>query len=64
MAENIKDLTTWFHIVIPARYASQRFPSKVNADLGVSQSCNGFTELSVEKQERNRWTVATDQRSW
>lgn len=60
MAENIKDLhLPDFHIVIPARYASQRFPQKLMADLGGKPVLQWVYELAL-KAGAQSVTVATD----
>lgn len=48
-----------FHIVIPARYASQRFPQKLMADLGGKPVLQWVYELSL-KAGAQSVTVATD----
>ena len=48
-----------FHIVIPARYASQRFPQKLMADLGGKPVLQWVYELAV-KAGAESVTVATD----
>ncbi|MEP0071645.1 MAG: 3-deoxy-manno-octulosonate cytidylyltransferase [Marinomonas sp.] len=48
-----------FHIVIPARYASQRFPKKLMADLGGKPVLQWVYELSL-KAGAQTVTVATD----
>ena len=41
-----------FHIVIPARYASQRFPQKLMADLGGKPVLQWVYELALKAGER------------
>ncbi|RBO84948.1 3-deoxy-manno-octulosonate cytidylyltransferase [Marinomonas aquiplantarum] len=48
-----------FHIVIPARYASQRFPQKLMADLGGKPVLQWVHELSLQAGAQSV-TVATD----
>ncbi|AEF55752.1 3-deoxy-manno-octulosonate cytidylyltransferase [Marinomonas posidonica] len=48
-----------FHIVIPARYASQRFPQKLMADLGGKPVLQWVHELSRQAGAQSV-TVATD----
>lgn len=48
-----------FHIVIPARYASQRFPQKLMADLGGKPVLQWVYELAL-KAGAQSVTVATD----
>ncbi|MEP7729360.1 3-deoxy-manno-octulosonate cytidylyltransferase [Marinomonas primoryensis] len=48
-----------FHIVIPARYASQRFPKKLMADLGGKPILQWVYELSMGAGAKSV-TVATD----
>ncbi|ETX10628.1 3-deoxy-manno-octulosonate cytidylyltransferase [Marinomonas ushuaiensis DSM 15871] len=56
--ENTQTLPA-FHIVIPARYASQRFPQKLMADLGGKPVLQWVYELSL-KAGAQSVTVATD----
>ncbi|MCB5160930.1 3-deoxy-manno-octulosonate cytidylyltransferase [Marinomonas algarum] len=48
-----------FHIVIPARYASQRFPQKLMADLGGKPVLQWVYELAL-KAGAQSVTIATD----
>ncbi len=48
-----------FHIVIPARYASQRFPQKLMADLGGKPVLQWVYELSLKAGAKSV-TIATD----
>ena len=48
-----------FHIVIPARYASQRFPQKLMADLGGKPVLQWVYELSLNAGAKSV-TIATD----
>ena len=48
-----------FHIVIPARYASQRFPQKLMADLGGKPVLQWVYELALKAGAKSV-TVATD----
>lgn len=48
-----------FHIVIPARYASQRFPQKLMADLGGKPVLQWVYELAINAGAKSV-TVATD----
>jgi 3-deoxy-manno-octulosonate cytidylyltransferase (CMP-KDO synthetase) len=48
-----------FHIVIPARYASQRFPQKLMADLGGKPVLQWVYELALNAGAKSV-TVATD----
>ncbi|MCV2403898.1 3-deoxy-manno-octulosonate cytidylyltransferase [Marinomonas sp. C2222] len=48
-----------FHIVIPARYASQRFPKKLMADLGGKPVLQWVYELALKAGAKSV-TIATD----
>ena len=48
-----------FHIVIPARYASQRFPQKLMADLGGKPVLQWVYELALKAGAKSV-IVATD----
>ena len=51
-----------FHIVIPARFASQRFPQKLMADLGGKPVLQWVHELSLKAGAKSV-TIATDHQS-